>query len=39
MSPRKAVAHELSKERILEAAREQFVQHGYRDVSMRAIAN
>ena len=38
MSPRKAVAHELSKERILEAAREQFVQHGYRDVSMRAIA-
>ena len=38
MSPRKAVEHELSKERILEAAREQFVQHGYRDVSMRAIA-
>ena len=38
MSPRKAVEHELSKERILEVAREQFVQHGYRDVSMRAIA-
>ncbi|BBH24569.1 hypothetical protein Back11_59140 [Paenibacillus baekrokdamisoli] len=38
MSPRKAVEHELSRERILEAAREQFVQHGYRDVSMRGIA-
>lgn len=38
MSPRKAVEHELSKERILEVAREQFVQNGYRDVSMRAIA-
>ncbi|OPA79139.1 hypothetical protein BVG16_08565 [Paenibacillus selenitireducens] len=38
MTPRKAVEHELSRERILEVAREQFVQHGYRDVSMRGIA-
>ncbi|QGQ97605.1 TetR/AcrR family transcriptional regulator [Paenibacillus psychroresistens] len=38
MSPRKAVDHELSRERILEVARAQFVQHGYRDVSMRGIA-
>jgi AcrR family transcriptional regulator len=38
MTPRKAVKHELSRERILEVAREQFVQHGYRDVSMRGIA-
>lgn len=38
MSPRKSVEHELSRERILEVAREQFVQHGYRDVSMRGIA-
>jgi AcrR family transcriptional regulator len=38
MSPRKAVEHELSRQRILEVAREQFVQHGYRDVSMRGIA-
>jgi AcrR family transcriptional regulator len=38
VTPRKAVEHELSRERILEVAREQFVQHGYRDVSMRGIA-
>ncbi|MGO4547334.1 TetR/AcrR family transcriptional regulator [Paenibacillus sp. 2TAB23] len=38
MSPRKAVDQELSKERILETAREQFSRLGYRDVSMRAIA-
>ncbi|MFB9330843.1 TetR/AcrR family transcriptional regulator [Paenibacillus aurantiacus] len=38
MSPRKAVEHELSRQRILEAARERFVQHGYRDVSMRGLA-
>jgi AcrR family transcriptional regulator len=38
LSPRKAVEHELSRQRILEAAREQFVKHGYRDVSMRGIA-
>ncbi|MGD8189396.1 TetR/AcrR family transcriptional regulator [Brevibacillus ginsengisoli] len=38
MAPRKAVEHELSRKRILEVAREQFVQHGYRNVSMRGIA-
>jgi AcrR family transcriptional regulator len=38
LAPRKAVEHELSRKRILEVAREQFVQHGYRDVSMRGIA-
>lgn len=38
MSPRKAVEHELSRQRILDAAREQFVNQGYRDVSMRGIA-
>ncbi|MCC3374204.1 TetR/AcrR family transcriptional regulator [Cohnella sp. REN36] len=38
MSPRKAVEHELSRQRILDAAREQFVEQGYRDVSMRGIA-
>jgi len=38
MSPRKAVEHELSRQRILEAAREQFVNQGYRAVSMRGIA-
>lgn len=38
MSPRKAVEHELSRQRILDAAREQFVKQGYRDVSMRGIA-
>ena len=36
--PRKAVENELSRQRILEVAREQFVQYGYRDVSMRGIA-
>lgn len=35
---RRAVDQELSKERILEAARELFVKHGYRNVSMRQIA-
>jgi AcrR family transcriptional regulator len=38
LAPRKAVEHELSRKRILEVTREQFVQHGYRDVSMRGIA-
>ncbi|OAB27461.1 hypothetical protein PMSD_23445 [Paenibacillus macquariensis subsp. defensor] len=38
MSPRKAVEHELSRERILKAARGLFVQQGYLGVSMRGIA-
>jgi AcrR family transcriptional regulator len=38
LAARKAVEHELNRKRILEVAREQFVQHGYRDVSMRGIA-
>jgi AcrR family transcriptional regulator len=38
MSPRKAVDQELSRERILDTAREQFSQHGYRGLSMRGIA-
>lgn len=36
---RRAVEQELSRERILNAARELFVKHGYRAVSMRKIAN
>lgn len=36
---RRAVEQELSRERILFAARELFVEHGYRAVSMRKIAN
>ena len=38
MAARKAVDRELSRERIMEAAHELFVQHGYRAVSMRQIA-
>jgi AcrR family transcriptional regulator len=38
VAARKAVDRELSKERIMEVARELFVQHGYRHVSMRQIA-
>lgn len=36
---RRAVEQELSRERILFTARELFVSHGYRAVSMRKIAN
>ncbi|TBL69327.1 TetR/AcrR family transcriptional regulator [Paenibacillus thalictri] len=35
---RKAVAQELSRERILEEARGLFVTHGYRSLTMRSIA-
>ncbi|WP_248931177.1 TetR/AcrR family transcriptional regulator [Paenibacillus hamazuiensis] len=35
---RKAVAQELSRERILEEARELFIAHGYRGLTMRSIA-
>ncbi|MCD1259462.1 TetR/AcrR family transcriptional regulator [Paenibacillus athensensis] len=35
---RKAVAQELSRERILEESRELFYQHGYRSLTMRSIA-
>ncbi|AEI39267.1 TetR/AcrR family transcriptional regulator [Paenibacillus mucilaginosus] len=35
---RKAVAQELSRERILEEARHLFVQHGYYALTMRSIA-
>lgn len=35
---RRAVEEELSRERILDAARELFVKEGYRSVSMRKIA-
>jgi AcrR family transcriptional regulator len=38
MAPRKAVEQELSRERIIEAARKQLAEQGYRDVSMRSIA-
>ncbi len=38
MSPRKAVAQELTKEMIMEAARELFRKKGYQQVSMRQIA-
>jgi AcrR family transcriptional regulator len=38
VAARKAVDQELSKEKIMEAARELFVTHGYRHVSMRQIA-
>ncbi|MBN6187228.1 TetR/AcrR family transcriptional regulator [Aneurinibacillus sp. BA2021] len=37
MAARKAVDQELTRERILDAARELFVTHGYRNVSMRQI--
>jgi AcrR family transcriptional regulator len=39
MSPRKSVANELTRERIMETARNQFVKEGYQHVSMRKIAN
>lgn len=35
---RKAVAQELSRERILEEARQLFAEHGYRALTMRSIA-
>jgi AcrR family transcriptional regulator len=35
---RKAVAQELSRERILDEARELFVTHGYHTLTMRSIA-
>ncbi|ALS24131.1 MULTISPECIES: TetR/AcrR family transcriptional regulator [Paenibacillus] len=35
---RKAVAQELSRERILEEARQLFIQHGYHALTMRSIA-
>lgn len=38
MVARKAVEQELSRERILEAARDLFVQYGYQSVSMRQVA-
>ncbi|GIP38931.1 TetR family transcriptional regulator [Paenibacillus sp. J31TS4] len=38
MSPRKVVAQELSRERILDEARELFVHQGYRNLTMRSIA-
>jgi AcrR family transcriptional regulator len=38
LAARKAVVQELTRERILEIARELFVTHGYRNVSMRQIA-
>ena len=38
MAARKAVDQELSRERIMDAAHELFVQYGYRAVSMRQIA-
>jgi AcrR family transcriptional regulator len=38
MSPRKSVPQELTKEMIMDAARDLFVQKGYQHVSMRQIA-
>jgi AcrR family transcriptional regulator len=38
LAARRAVDQELTRERILDAARELFVTHGYRNVSMRQIA-
>lgn len=35
---RKAVAQELSRERILEEARQLFIEHGYHALTMRSIA-
>jgi AcrR family transcriptional regulator len=39
MSPRKAVALELSRERILDEARELFAKYGYHRLTMRTIAH
>jgi AcrR family transcriptional regulator len=38
VTPRKAVNEELSRGKIMEAARELFAEHGYRAVSMRMVA-
>lgn len=38
MSPRPIISKELSREQILQAARERFIEIGYRAVSMRALA-
>ncbi|MCM3454028.1 TetR/AcrR family transcriptional regulator [Heyndrickxia oleronia] len=38
MSPRKSVQHELSREMIMNAARELFITKGYQHVSMRQVA-
>lgn len=38
MSPRKSVQQELTREMIMEAARDLFVKKGYQHVSMRQIA-
>lgn len=38
MLARKAVAQELSRERILDGARQLFVEHGYQTLTMRSIA-
>lgn len=38
MSPRKSVEQELTREMIMEAARDLFVKKGYQHVSMRQIA-
>ncbi|GAA4828824.1 TetR/AcrR family transcriptional regulator [Paenibacillus vulneris] len=38
MLARKAVAQELSRERILEEARQLFAEHGYHTLTMRSIA-
>ncbi|MBA9026581.1 TetR/AcrR family transcriptional regulator [Peribacillus huizhouensis] len=38
MSPRKSVDHELTKEMIMDTARELFAEQGFQHVSMRKIA-
>ena len=38
MSPRKAVQHELTREMIMDAARDLFAEKGYQNASMRQIA-
>ena len=38
MSPRKSVQQELTREMIMDAARDLFVKNGYQHVSMRQIA-
>ena len=38
MSPRKSVQRELTREMIMDAARDLFVKKGYQHVSMRQIA-
>jgi len=38
MAPRKAVQRELTREMIMDAARDLFIANGYRQVSMRQIA-